>query len=152
MKNLVWILLSLLAVGESCKKKDVAPTFFLKATIDGKLWEASIVSRNLGVKNPDGTQNILYTGQKSNKEVLSLIFYKQPSTVGTFNLGSGGIGAVIYSLDAFSTYSSVNSMEKIIIESISEEAITGSFEIEVTGGSPIKTLKIEKGSFRFPSK
>ena len=152
MKNLVWILLCLLVVGESCKKKDVTPTFFLKATIDGQLWEASTVSRSLGAKNPDGTQNILYTGQKSNKEVLSLIVSKQPSTVGTYNLGSGGIGAVFYTLDAFTTYSSVNSMGKIIIASISEEAMTGSFEIELVGGSPTKTIKVKEGSFSFPSK
>jgi hypothetical protein len=152
MKNLVYALLCVLTIGGSCKKQSVEPTFFLKATIDGKSWEASTVSRTLGVKNPDGTQNILYNGQNSNKEVLSLILSKQPSMVGTYNLGSGGIGAVFYSPDALSMYSSINSTNKIIIESVSEEAITGSFEIDLTGGPPAKTIKVKAGSFRFPSK
>lgn len=152
MKHLIGILLCLLVLGESCKKKSVEPAFFLKATIDGNLWESVTVSRSLGVKNPDGTQNILYSGQKSNKEVLSLVMSKQPSATGTYNLGIGGVGLVFYSLDAFTTYSSGNSTGKMIIESISEDAITGSFEIELAGGSPIKTVRIKEGRFSFPIK
>lgn len=152
MKNLVCILLCLLVVGGSCKKKNIEPAFFLKANVDGNLWESATVSRSLGVKNPDGTQNILYTGQKTDKEVLSLVMSKQPSTTGTYNLGVGGVGLVFYSIDAFTTYSSGNSTGKITIESISEEAITGNFEIELTGGSPIKTIKIKEGRFSFPLK
>ncbi|RCR66536.1 hypothetical protein [Larkinella punicea] len=141
---------------QSCKEKEVAPEFYLSATIDGKAWQANVTnSQNTIVGAAKVNNQVAVIGQQKTDKTATLVimFPKNVTLNQSMNFTESQLSTLAYTPDdvaAYSTEPNRGGSGTYTVTRFDEEnkIVEGTFSGEAINISNGVKLKITNGRFR----